>query len=102
MDGSDALARLQSWYARQCDAEWEHGCGISICTVDNPGWSVRIAVVGTSAEGVPIPTYRSADYDENDADWVECRLSDDGTEYWGVGDQHKLTLIIDYFLRHAE
>jgi Immunity protein 53 len=32
------LTQLQSWYVAQCNGDWEHTCGISIETVDNPGW----------------------------------------------------------------
>jgi hypothetical protein len=28
---------LEAWYASRCDGEWEHGYGISIETLDNPG-----------------------------------------------------------------
>ncbi|MGI8647441.1 MAG: immunity 53 family protein [Mycobacteriales bacterium] len=38
---------LQAWYATQCDGDWEHGYGVSISTLDNPGWWVRIELTGT-------------------------------------------------------
>ena len=41
------LARLQTWYARQCNGEWEHSFGINIQSCDNPGWWVKINLVGT-------------------------------------------------------
>ena len=53
---------LQAWYASQCDGDWEHGEGITIETLDNPGWSVRITIAGTSLEGRPfdrIEVYRT-------------------------------------------
>jgi hypothetical protein len=42
--------RLQAWFVSQCDADWEHGYGISIETLDNPGWSVDITIEGTDLE----------------------------------------------------
>ena len=36
------LARLQRWYASQCDGDWEHHSDVEIGTLDNPGWSVDI------------------------------------------------------------
>ena len=36
------------WYAQQSDGEWEHEWGISIETLDNPGWSVKIELTGTA------------------------------------------------------
>jgi hypothetical protein len=38
----DIIARLQNWYAAQCDGNWEHAWGIKIDTLDNPGWTVTI------------------------------------------------------------
>jgi len=75
--------------------------GISIVTSGNPAWNVRIALAGAASEGVQIPAFRSPDYLESSVDWVECRLSDDGTEFWGVGDPSKLEFILQYFLRYV-
>ncbi len=33
---------LQDWYVEMCDGLWEHQYGVTIETVDNPGWSVDI------------------------------------------------------------
>ena len=102
MTESDTLTQLQAWYAAQCNGEWEHhNHAFSIATSDNPAWNVIIGLTGTTAEGVQIPTFRSPDYLENDKDWVECRLSDDASEFWGVGDPSKLRFLLDYFLRHV-
>jgi hypothetical protein len=32
------LTWLQAWYAEQCDGDWEHQFGVSVETLDNPGW----------------------------------------------------------------
>jgi hypothetical protein len=95
------FSKLEAWYLAQCDGEWEHSFGISIRTSDNPAWNVVIDIKGTTSEHSPIPTFRSANYLENDKDWVECRLSDDGAKFWGVGDPRKLIFIVEYFLGHA-
>lgn len=39
--------RLADWYIRQCDGEWEHSFGITLETLDNPGWRLRIDSAGT-------------------------------------------------------
>jgi hypothetical protein len=36
------LRQIQDWYKSQCNGEWEHSCGLSIETLDNPGWRVQI------------------------------------------------------------
>lgn len=42
MADSDPLKGLQDWYCSQCNGDWEHGYGVSIETLDNPGWSLKI------------------------------------------------------------
>jgi hypothetical protein len=52
-DSSDgtALAELARWYSSQCDGDWEHGNGIEIGTLDNPGWFLRVNLEGTNLNG---------------------------------------------------
>jgi hypothetical protein len=50
----DTLSLLQSWYLAQCNGDWEHGYGIRLETVDNPGWRLRIDLCGTDAEGLEL------------------------------------------------
>jgi hypothetical protein len=45
------LKALQEWYAAMSDGDWEHELGISIETIDNPGWVVSIDLEGTPLEG---------------------------------------------------
>jgi hypothetical protein len=45
-----SLARLQSWYLKHCDGDWEHQFGVEITTLDNPGWMVKIELNGTCLE----------------------------------------------------
>ncbi len=68
------LTWLQAWYAVQCDGDWEHGLGITIETLDNPGWHVSIDVSGTTAQALPLEpteTHRS------DYDWFVIRREGD-------------------------
>ncbi len=46
----DALYLLQRWYLGQCDGEWEHGYGVSIDTIDNPGWRLRVELADTALQ----------------------------------------------------
>lgn len=64
-----ALARFQTWFASQCDGDWEHNAGIAISTLDNPGWSVDIDLRGTSLEGRP---FISVKLDRTDYDWFHA------------------------------
>ena len=38
------LIWLLSWYHSQCDGDWEHGNGVKIGTIDNPGWFFKVKV----------------------------------------------------------
>ena len=49
----DALEWLETWFAKHCDREWEQTRGVSITTLDNPGWLVTVDLVGTSLESRP-------------------------------------------------
>jgi hypothetical protein len=97
------LARLQAWYSHQCDGEWEHTSGISIQTCDNPGWWVKINLIGTPlqtqafteiAEGVDAQRCALGSH------WLSC-FTADGT-WHGAGDEAKLEQILEAFLAWAE
>ena len=62
------LERLQRWYADQCDGEWEHGHGITVETVDNPGLCLSIDLTGTSAR---LELGRSLEVERDDDDWYQ-------------------------------
>lgn len=51
MPGSDLIVRLQGWYESNCNGDWEHSSGVKIESLDNPGWMVRLDIVGTQVEG---------------------------------------------------
>ena len=53
------------------DGSWEHGPGLSIRSLDNPGWSISLDLARTefeNAEISPIQIQRS------DSDWLFIRL----------------------------
>ena len=64
----DSLTQLQKWYLSQCDGDWEHTYGIGIGTLDNPGWSLKINLVGTSCSGREFTRYSVGDSDV-DVSW---------------------------------
>jgi hypothetical protein len=43
----DPLKHLQSWYVFHCDGSWEHAYGISITSLDNPGWRFKVDLTDT-------------------------------------------------------
>jgi hypothetical protein len=48
-----ALARLQAWYVAQIDGDWEHQYGVTIETLDNPGWSLKVDLHNTTLLHLP-------------------------------------------------
>lgn len=92
----DSLHALQSWFAEQCDGEWEHSYGVRIETVDNPGWAVEIDLVGTRLAGAVLP---EAVHERSPADWVRCSAA--GGCFKGVGGPTNLAEIIQRFLGWA-
>jgi hypothetical protein len=73
-----AIARLQAWYAGQCDEEWEHHYGISIISCDNPGWSVQIDLAGTPLSRCEFAAIRfgvDEDGHPNAPEWLCCHVS---------------------------
>ena len=68
-----ALKQLEQWYHSQCDGDWEHGDGIEITTLDNPGWAAKINLAETDLEGKPFELIKIK-RDEND--WLHCFIRD--------------------------
>ena len=98
-----AISKLEAWYSRQCNGLWEHSYGVTIGTLDNPGWIVSIDLVGTKLEAVQFSTVAvgvGADAHPDGADWISCKI--DGHQWKGAGDQSKLERIITEFVSWAE
>lgn len=83
----DLIETLQNWYASQCDEVWEHSYGISIDTLDNPGWSVRIDGVSHKKE-----MNLKIDRDDDDIDWVNITATE--SEFDGCGGAKNLKEIL--------
>ena len=49
----DVLSMVNEWFKSQCNGDWEHDYGITIQTLDNPGWSVDIYLYETELEDKP-------------------------------------------------
>jgi hypothetical protein len=69
----DALYLLQRWYVAQCDGEWEHGFGVEIGTLDNPGWFIRIDLNHTALAALQRDLSK---LERSEHDWVNWRVAD--------------------------
>ena len=88
---------LQDWYRSHCNGVWEHEHGISITTLDNPGWCVVIDLKGTDLEGSSMPSHAS---DQSEGDWVFCKI--DAGKFIAHGDPTKLIWIVAFFRTWSE
>ena len=94
---STLLNEVQTWYQAQCDGDWEHKFGITIRTLDNPGWSVRIDLNSTLLED---KIFASIGVHETEQSWISCEV--EGTTFVGRGDTSRLEEILSAFLNWAK
>src|SRR5437660_4751085 len=97
------IERLQSWYTRQCNGDWEHSAGVLIESCDNPGWWVKINLAGTLLQSL-VFTEITEGVDSQRSPigprWLSCRV--EGGTWHGAGDETKLERILETFLAWAE
>jgi len=91
------LAELQAWYESQCDEDWEHEFGVSIGTLDKPGWTVTIDLDGTCLAQEPFQMIEDL---RPGQDWIKCWV--ESAKFNGVGGPQKLEEILTIFLRWAQ
>jgi hypothetical protein len=89
-----AIQKLQEWYRSRCDGDWEHGFGVKITTLDNPGWSLTINLIDTPLEKKSFTPY---EYEFSDIDWISCRVEE--KQFRAAGGPMKLEELIEVFLR---
>lgn len=108
MNAFDDLTWLTQWYLAQCNEDWEHDFGVTIDTLDNPGWSLSIDLDGTALEGQAFePVYDRVSEEEhpvqgNDGDvpWLVCRV--EGSKFKALGGPRDLGRMIQTFRSWAE
>lgn len=89
----DNIQKLQLWYSKQCDGSWEHQYGVSIDTLDNPGWTVVVDLAGTDLQSAQL---ESIIEEKTEQDWLHCKIQDG--KFIGSGGPLKLGAILDSFL----
>lgn len=90
----EELAELQKWYRAQCNEDWEHSFGISIDTLDNPGWKLSIDLEDTNLEGKEFEEIE-IDY-ESKYHWLTCKTKDN--KFLGFCGPLELTKMIKIFV----
>lgn len=98
-----ALAALQEWYVSQCNGNWEHAYGISVGTLDNPGWSLTVELTDTYLEAVKFVEHSYGVGTDGDAignEWMTCKV--ENQKFVGYGGPMKLEELINVFLSWAK
>jgi hypothetical protein len=93
----EALDWLCRWYASECNGDWEQQYGITIETLDNPGWAVKIDLQDTQ---VPKKRFAPLMVERSDTDWYAFELKDGA--FYGYGDPSKLGFLLAGFRQYVE
>ncbi len=89
---------LQKWYLKQCDGHWEHRYGVTIQSLDNPGWLITVDLVDTPLQEIPFgDLMEEADDRQN---WLDCRRK--GNKFLGACGPLQLSRVVRIFLDWAE
>jgi|ERR1051325_6863729 hypothetical protein len=92
----NSIRELQKWFSRRCDGDWEHGHGIKIATIDNPGWALDISLRETNLEYHTLEIVKT---DRSETDWYWC-WTEDGF-FKARGGAENLQDMISLFLNWA-
>jgi hypothetical protein len=94
MNTTNVIESFCSWYASQCNGRWEHGAGIKISTIDNPGWHLEVDLTGTVLQDLRLD---KSFKQERDDDWLYYEVKD--CKLTAAGDPMKLEEMLNIFLR---
>lgn len=83
---------IQDWFKNNCDGEWEHGSGIQIATLENPGWEIEIDISNTSVATLNIPWILN---ENSKQDWYGVKI--ENQKFIAEGDAGKLEFLLDLF-----
>lgn len=94
---NNLITWIENWYKNNCDGDWEHSYGITIETLDNPGWDVKIDLIKTPLENKKIKyTYNK----KSESDWYGYELNNG--VFKAFGDPHKLLFLLELFKNMME
>ena len=94
-----SLDRLSAWYRSQCNGDWEHSFGVTIDTLDNPGWRIKIDLTGTNLEAKAFQPVERGD-PNSDLSWIVCKV--EAKQFVGAGGAGDLAELLESFLSWNE
>jgi hypothetical protein len=89
------LQWLAEWFQSQANGHWEHEYGITIATLDNPGWSVRVDLSRTPLRDL---SFKPEQY-ESGSRWQRFWKDDKESVFHAAGDVTALPEMINRFRR---
>lgn len=95
----DLLQRIQRWYTINCNGDWEHDYGVSIWhgisiqTLDNPGWTIIIDLENTCLINVNCPYVL---HERSTTNWFGYKV--ENKKFEGVCGPENLNEVLSYFL----
>lgn len=69
----NVIKKIEEWFEKQCNGDWEHSYGFKIQNLDNPGWLVDIDIVDTELEDKEFTQIKIA---RSDDDWIHCKVEE--------------------------
>lgn len=93
----DILSWLCEWYAGNCNEDWEHSYGITIETLDNPGWEIVIDLKDTLLEN---KEYDYVTVQVNEKDWYGYKF--ENKKFNAAGDPSKLRKLLELFKKYVD
>jgi|ERR1700722_1469659 len=94
---NDNLLWLLEWYYKQCDGDWEHGNGVKIGNIDNPGWYLKISLDETEIQD---RNFQKVRVNRSENDWVHCSVEEN--VFKGFGGPFNLPEMLQIFREWAE
>lgn len=88
---------LLEWFEKQCDGDWEHGNGIRIGTLDNPGWYITINLMNTELED---KIFKAVTVERSETNWFHCFVKD--KKFEGPCGLYNLPEVLAIFRQWAE
>lgn len=98
-----ALLELQEWYLAHCNDEWEHGQGVRVETLDNPGWKLVVDLAGTELSGKyfdAVAVNCDAGNGTDDQHWFHCTVQ--SQKFTAYGGPRNLDTLLQIFLDWAK
>ncbi len=91
------ITKLQQWYFKQCDGDWERASGIKIESSSKPSWSIEVDLSNTALEHCNFDQ-TTIDYDSEHT-WLICRIEEN--IFKGACGPLVLDKLLDIFLEWA-